>query len=125
MVTYKSTTDNTRFDIITGGEIPDHPSELLNSTRFQKLMEVVASAYDYVILDLPPVGPVVDAVVVSKITEGLLVVIRENHCPRYALDDCMEQLRYAKANILGFVLNGCVEGASKRYQYNQKYAYQA
>ncbi len=125
VVTYKSTTDNTRFDIITGGEIPDHPSELLNSTRFQKLMEVVASAYDYVILDLPPVGPVVDAVVVSKITEGLLVVIRENHCPRYALDDCMEQLRYAKANILGFVLNGCVEGASKRYQYNQKYAYQA
>lgn len=122
--TYKSTTDSTTFDVITGGEIPDHPSELLNSNRFQRLIEVVASAYDYVILDLPPVGPVIDAVMVSKCTDGLLVVIRENHCPRFVLDDCMQQLRYAKANILGFVLNGCVEGAGKRYQYSQNYAYQ-
>lgn len=124
VVTYKSTTDNTSYDIIPGGEIPDHPSELLNSSRFQKLIEVVSVAYDYVILDLPPVGPVIDAVMVTKCTDGLLVVIRENHCPRFVLDDCMEQLNYAKANILGFVLNGCVEGAGKRYQYNQKYAYQ-
>ncbi len=121
---YKSSTDSTSFDLITGGEIPDHPSELLNSNRFQKLIEVVSSAYDYVILDLPPVGPVIDAVMVSKCTDGLLIVIRENHCPRFVLDDCMQQLHYAKANILGFVLNGCVEGAGKRYQYSQKYAYQ-
>ena len=123
VVTYRSSTDDTSYDIVTGGEIPDHPSELLNSGRFQKLIEVVSAAYDYVILDLPPVGPVIDAVVASKCTDGLLVVIRENHCPRFVLDDCMAQLKYAKANILGFVLNGCVEGAEKRYQYNQKYAY--
>lgn len=123
-VSYKSSVDATTFAIIPGGEITDHPSELLNSNRFQKLVEVVSSAYDYVILDLPPVGPVIDAVMVTKCTDGLLVVIRENHCPRFVLDDCVEQLRYAKANILGFVLNGCVEGAGKRYQYNQKYAYQ-
>ena len=122
-VSYKSSTDATSFAIIPGGEIPDHPSELLNSNRFQKLIEVVASAYDYVILDLPPVGPVIDAVMVTKCTDGLLLVIRENHCPRYVLDDCLEQLRYAKANMLGFVLNGCVEGAGKRYQYGKKYEY--
>ena len=122
-VSYKSSTDATSFAIIPGGEISDHPSELLNSNRFQKLIEVVASAYDYVILDLPPVGPVIDAVMVSKCTDGLLLVIRENHCPRYVLDDCLEQLRYAKANMLGFVLNGCVEGAGKRYQYGKKYEY--
>lgn len=122
-VSYKSSADTTSFAIIPGGEIADHPSELLNSNRFQKLIEVVASAYDYVILDLPPVGPVIDAVMVSKCTDGLLLVIRENHCPRYVLDDCLEQLRYAKANMLGFVLNGCVEGAGKRYQYGKKYDY--
>ncbi len=125
VITYKSTANNTYFDIIPGGEIPENPSEMLNSNRFQKLIDVVASAYDYVILDLPPVGPVIDAVMVTRCTDGLLVVIRENHCPRFVLDDCMQQLNYAKANILGFVLNGCVEGAGKRYQYNkQKYAYQ-
>lgn len=124
VITYKSSTNNTYYDIIPGGEIPDNPSEMLNSNRFQKLIDVVASAYDYVILDLPPVGPVIDAVMVTRCTDGLLVVIRENHCPRFVLDDCMQQLTYAKANILGFVLNGCVEGAGKRYQYSQKYGYQ-
>lgn len=125
VLSYKSTTDTTSFAIIPGGEVSEHASELLNSNRFQKMIDVISSAYDYVILDLPPVGPVIDAVMVTKCTDGLLVVIRENHCPRFVLDDCIQQLKYAKANILGFVLNGCVEGAGKRYQYSkQKYASQ-
>ena len=55
------------------------------------------------VLDLPPVNAVVDAVNVSRYVDGMLVVLREGHCPRYVLDECMEQLRYAKANVLGFV----------------------
>lgn len=125
VLSYKSTADTTSFALVTGGETSEHAAELLNSSRFQKMIEVIASAYDYVILDLPPVGPVIDAVMVTKCTDGLLVVVRENHCPRFVLDDCVQQLLYAKANILGFVLNGCVEGAGKRYQYSkQRYAYQ-
>ena len=124
IVRYKSTTDGTVFDIIPGGEIPDHPAELLNSSRFGKILEVVATVFDYVIVDLPPVNAVIDAVNVSKYVDGLVVVLREDHCPRYVLNECMEQLRYAKANILGFVMNGCIEGAGKHYQYqyrNQPY----
>ena len=124
VIHYKSTVDSTSFDMIPGGEIPDHPAELLNSSRFKKLLEVVATVFDYVIVDLPPVNAVIDAVNVSKYVDGLVVVIREDHCPRYVLTECMEQLRYAKANILGFVMNGCVEGAGKHYQYqyrNQPY----
>ena len=122
VIRYKSTADNTVFDLIPGGEIPDHPAELLNSARFKKLLDVVSSAVDYVIVDRPPVNAVVDGVNVAKYMDGLVVVIREDHCPRYVLNECMEQLRYAKVNILGFVMNGCVEGAGKHYQYyNQKY----
>lgn len=123
IVRYKSHSDDTYFDLIPGGSAPDNPSELLNSSRFQKLIEVVSNVYDYVLVDLPPVNAVVDAVNASKYTDGLVVVIRENHCPRFVLDSCLEQLRYAKANILGFVMNGCVEGTGKRYQYNQPYYY--
>ena len=124
VVRYKSTADSTVFDIIPGGEIPDHPAELLNSSRFGKILEVVSTVFDYVIVDLPPVNAVIDAVNVSKYVDGLVVVLREDHCPRYVLNECMEQLRYAKANILGFVMNGCIEGAGKHYQYryqNQPY----
>lgn len=119
---YQSSTDETHFDIITSGAIPGNPSELLNSKRFEKLIGAVSTACDYVIVDLPPVNAVIDAVSVSKIADGMLVVIRESHCPRFVLNECIEQLQYAKANILGFVMNGCVEGAGKRYQYGQKYS---
>lgn len=122
VIRYKSTVDSTTFDMIPGGEVPDHPAELLNSSRFGKILEVAAKVFDYVIVDLPPVNAVIDAVNVSKYVDGLVVVIREDHCPRYVLTECVEQLHYAKANILGFVMNGCVEGAGKHYQYyNQKY----
>lgn len=124
IVRYKSTVDSTGFDVVPGGEIPDHPAELLNSSRFGKVLEVVSTVFDYVIVDLPPVNAVIDAVNVSKYVDGLVVVLREDHCPRYVLAECMEQLRYAKANVLGFVMNGCIEGAGKHYQYryqNQPY----
>lgn len=119
IVHYQSTTGEVGFNMIPSGVIPANPSELLNSDRFQRFMEVVSTAFDYVIIDLPPVGVVIDAVNVVRCTDGMIVVLRENHCPRYMLSDCVEQLRYAKANILGFVLNGCIEGAGKRYQYSQ------
>lgn len=121
MVRYKSSKDGTFFDLIPAGENPDNPSELLNSSRFQKFIEVVSGAYEYVLVDLPPVNAVVDAVSASKSTDGLIVVIRENYCPRSVLSGCMEQLQYAKANILGFVMNGCVAGAGKRYSYQNRY----
>lgn len=121
MERYKSSMNETYFDMVLSGDYPDNPSELLNSSRFKKFIEVVSTAYEYIIIDLPPVNAVVDAVSVSKLTDGLIVVIRENHCPRYVLTSCVEQLQYAKANILGFVMNGCVEGAGKHYQYNNYY----
>lgn len=123
VIRYKSSTSNTFFDLIVAGELPENPSEILGSRNFLHLLEVVGNAYDVVILDLPPVNAVIDAAVVAKLTDGLLLVIRENHCPRFVLQDCMEQLQYAKANILGFVMNGSVNGAGKRYKYGNAYRY--
>ena len=120
---YKPEEGQTTFDFLPGGNIPENPSELLSSGKFYDLIAEVSQAYDYVILDLPPVGPVIDAVMVTQYTDGLLVVVRESHCPAFILNDCVEQLRYAKANILGFVMNGCVEGAGKHRQYGKRNAY--
>lgn len=124
VIPYKNSEGNVTFNMIPAGLIPNNPSELLNSKRFATLIKMLSSACDYVILDLPPVNTVVDAVNASKLTDGMIVVVRENNCPRSILNDCMEQLKYAKANILGIVVNGSVEGAGKRYQYgNQPYRY--
>ena len=120
---YKSSIDSTYFDLIVSGELPDNPSEILGSKDFLQLLNAASDAYDVVILDLPPVNAVIDAAVVAKLTDGLVLAIRENHCPRFVLEDCMEQLKYAKANILGFVMNGSSNGAGKRYKYGKAYRY--
>lgn len=105
--------ENGTFDVMPSGVIPPNPSELLNSPRMEKMLEKLSAMYDYVIIDLPPVGAVSDAQVVSKLTDGMIVVIREKYCSRDVLDDCISQLKMANAKILGFVLNGALESGKK------------
>ena len=120
---YQSSTSSVAFDIIPGGDVPQNPSELLNSKRMATLLQTLSTAYEYIIIDLPPIGAVVDAVSVARELDGMLVVIRENTCPRGLLTDCMQQLEYAGVQVLGFVVNGALEGSGKKYQYNSKYGY--
>ena len=116
--TYHSSKNDTHFDILPGGDIPSNPSELLTSKRMQTLLQTLATAYEIIVIDLPPVGAVIDAVSVSKLTDGMLVVLRENNCPRGVFNDCVSQLQEANSRILGFVINGALEGAGKKYQYS-------
>ena len=122
-IRYKNSANSVFFDVIVAGKTLDNPSEMLSSQNFRQVLEVAGKSYDVVILDLPPVNAVIDAAVVAQLTDGLVLVIRENHCPRFVLKDCMEQLQYVKANILGFVMNGSINGAGKRYQYGKAYRY--
>ena len=115
---YQSSDGETGFDLIPAGETAQNPSELLNSERMAKLLETLATAYDYIVIDLPPVGAVIDAVSVAQELDGMLVVVRENTCPRGLLADCMQQLDYGDVNVLGFVVNGALEGSGKKYQYS-------
>ena len=116
---YENKKGDVSFDIIPGGETAANPSELLSSHRMTALIKTLAERYDYIIVDLPPIGTVVDAVSVSSALDGMLVVIRENTCPRGLLAECMSQLEYANINILGFVVNGALEGSGKKYQYGK------
>ncbi len=117
--TYRSSSSEAAFDIITGGDVPKNPSELLNSERMSTLLQALASTYDYIVIDLPPIGAVVDAVSAAREIDGMLVVIRENTCPRSLLSECIQQLNYAGVNVLGFVVNGAMEGSGKKYQYSE------
>lgn len=118
---YSNEDGTVSFSILTGGSLPENPSELLNSQRMARLMDVLRNAYDLVILDLPPVGAVIDAVSVAKNTDGMVVVIREDNCPKSIFTNCIDQLQFAKIKILGFVVNGSTEGTGKKYGY--KYGY--
>lgn len=104
------------FDVIVSGEIPPNPSELLGSERMASLLERLRERYDYIILDLPPVTAVTDALVASHWADGMVVVARSDHAVRGALAETMRQLKLAEAHVLGFVFNGAGSGESKYYK---------
>lgn len=111
-------TGKAELDVIPCGDIPQNPSELLDSAKMEQLSAELRAAYDYIVIDTSSVSAVIDAVPASKQTDGVLVVMRENSCHGGVLRDCVEQLNFAHVNMLGFVVNGALEGMGKKYQYN-------
>jgi capsular exopolysaccharide synthesis family protein len=103
------------LDVMVSGDIPPNPSELLGSARMKSLLKKLRERYDYVILDLPPVTAVTDALIASRIVDGMVVVVRSNHAVRGALAETMRQLSLAEARVLGFVFNDAGDANSKYY----------
>lgn len=105
--------EETAFHVITAGQNPPNPMELLGSERMARVLEGLRKMYDYIILDLPPVGEVGDAMAVAKQTDGILLVVRHNYCNRIALADAARQFEFIDAKILGVVCNCATEETGK------------
>ena len=114
--------DKTAFHVITAGQNPPNPVELLSSDRMKRGLEKLRQVYDYVILDLPPVGEVSDALAVAKETDGMLLVVRQNYCDSLVLTDTARQFQFIQAKILGAVFNCTGEhGGSHGKGYYKRY----
>ena len=112
------------FDVVQAGDIPPNPSELLGSKQFGMLIDNLAENYDVVVLDLPPVGEVSDALVASKVTDGIIVVVRQDYTQSSDLDYTLRQLELVNAKVIGFVYNSASSRAKKYgYGYGKKYKY--
>ena len=117
--------DEEAFHVIAAGQNPPNPVELLSSARMESMVQLLRKNYDYVILDLPPVGEVTDAMAVAKLTDGILLVVRQNYCNRLILGDTVRQFQFVDARILGVVLNCADDGGGKGYYrkyYGKKYS---
>lgn len=106
--------------IVTAGDIPPNPSELLGSRRMQALLKVLANEFDYIVVDLPPVNVVSDALVVSSALDGLIVVVRENYTERKELRSCIRQLNLSNAKVLGIVMTGAKESLKRYGKYKKR-----
>ena len=101
------------FHVIAAGENPPNPVELLSSGRMEKMIDALRKVYDYVIIDLPPVGEVTDAMAVAKKTDGMLLVVRQNFCDRLVLSEAVRQFEFIDTRILGVVFNCTSEHTGK------------
>ena len=110
------------FHVITSGTNPPNPMELLGSVRMEKMLDTLRDLYDYIILDLPPISEVSDALVVAKRTDGMLMVVREDYCSRSLLGESVRKLEFVGARVLGVTYN-CADQESGHYgkKYYKRY----
>lgn len=110
------------FHVIAAGQIPPNPVELLSSSRMSAMLKQLREMYDYIILDLPPVGEVSDALAVVNEVDGFLLVVRQNYCNRLVLSDAIRQFEFVNSRILGVAYN-CATESGKGYgnKYYKKY----
>ena len=110
--------DEQAFHVITAGQNPPNPIELLSSNRMDQAIESLRKQYDYIIFDLPPIVEVSDTLAIAQKVDGVLVVVRQNHCNRIALNMTLRQLAFVDAKVLGVVFNAV---ADEGRPYGRKY----
>ena len=87
------------------GPVPPNPAELLGSRRFEAFLDGARQAYDYVIIDAPPLGNVIDAAIIAKNSDASVMVISAKTISYKFARVVKEQLEKADCPILGVVLN--------------------
>ncbi len=110
--------------IFTGTKSPN-PAELLGSLKFETLVNALKENYDYIIIDCPPLGSVIDAVLVAKVCDGAIIVIETNNVSYKIVQNVKKQLERGDCKILGAILNK-VESTGKGYYgyyYKRGYGY--
>jgi capsular exopolysaccharide synthesis family protein len=132
MHTINEVIQNTGYDnlkVICGGTIPPNPAELLGSIAMEELLFKLSTQFDYILMDTPPINVVADALALTTITNGVILVARQRQTTHPDFGRALASLRFANAKILGTILNGVARsghyGYSKRghrkCQYEYKY----
>lgn len=113
------------LSVLTCGNIPPNPSELIGSERMRSFIAFALTQFDYVIFDTPPCLAVTDAVVLSTLVDGTLMVTQAGRTRRNQIQQTIERLQDVQANLLGVVLNRLTArtGGHYYYYYYDKNAY--
>lgn len=107
------------LDMITTGQIPPMPSELLESNKMKHFLESMRQQYDYIFIDSPPVLAVADATILSKYTDGILLVVAAKETTMESVIHTKRALEKVNGHILGTVMTKAkLSKTSYQYDYN-------
>lgn len=107
-----------QLHVLTSGQVPPNPSELLGSQGMASLLDELTERYDHVIIDTPPLLPVTDAAILSRLTGGAIVVVGAHKVHRHQLEEGIRSLETVNARVLGVVLNRVARKQSEAYAYD-------
>lgn len=101
--------------VVTSGQVPLNPLEMILSQRFQQIVKALAGTCDVLVIDSPPVHLVSDAVVLSTLTSGVLFVVKADSTPYPLVRRCLRALEEVDANVFGITLNQLDFRKAERY----------
>lgn len=113
-----------KLDVLTSGQLPPNPSELLGSMAMKKALEELSKAYDVIVIDSPPLLPVADSALLTKIAGGALVVVGADRIHKSQLSQALHNLETVDAKVLGAVLNKVSDSKMGGYTYTYAYTYE-
>ncbi|WP_259338496.1 polysaccharide biosynthesis tyrosine autokinase [Clavibacter phaseoli] len=105
------------LEVLTSGEIPPNPSELLASGRMEDLVAQARATYDVIVLDTAPLIAVADAAFVARMTDGAIVVADQTRVHRGQLTEALDAVEKSGGSVLGVVLNKVRPTKDKRAYY--------
>jgi capsular exopolysaccharide synthesis family protein len=105
---------DSRIEVITSGDLPPNPAELLGSTRMEEILDDIRSDTDMTIIDTPP-ALVSDATILSAKVDGVILVIQSGKTKIANARAVLEQLNRAEARVLGVVLNRVPQNRADYY----------
>ncbi len=114
-------TNDSLMDVLASGPVPPNPAELLGLPHMQQLIAEASRRYDTVIIDSPPLLPVTDAAVLSRVADGTLVVVGSGVARRPELEKALEKLEMVDARVLGLLLTRVRGGDAGAYHYEYVY----
>ncbi len=118
-------TDNEYLSVLTAGQIPPNPAELLGSKQAKQLLDYARQHFDYVIIDTPPINLVTDASVLAEQVTGYVLVVQSGKTRQVDVRVALSALREVNATIVGLLLNDPNNKARERYSYRHNKAYRS
>ncbi|MCU1614735.1 MAG: capsular exopolysaccharide family [Frankiales bacterium] len=91
--------------VLPSGAVPPNPAELLGSPAMRRLVALMRTSYEYVVVDTAPLLPVADATVLSRVVDGTVVVAQAGRVRRAQVGQALANLEQVSARVLGVVLN--------------------
>lgn len=113
-------TDVENLDVVLAGHYAPNPAEMLGDEQFETLLEKLSQRYDYIFIDTPPLGQVIDAAIVGQYCQGAVLVLMSGNDSRQEALRVKDQIEKSGCRILGAVLNRVSRGNGSGY-YGSKY----
>ncbi len=115
-------TGDANLNVITSGIIPPNPSELMMSDKLTEVSKELMSQYDYVLLDSPPIGMVTDAMIIMRLSNLNLFVLKANNSKKEFINNINRVVDDHDLNA-GIILNGITFDKTLGYGYDYGYGY--